>query len=73
MVVEDQRKVHIQIQDDGPGMKDEDRVFERFYTGDQSGSGIGLSVSNTIVEKHRGEIKASNNNIGALVVISLPF
>ena len=70
-VFEIQGKVHIQIQDDGPGMEDEERIFERFYSGDQSGSGIGLSISKTIVEKHQGIIKASNNNIGALLVISL--
>ncbi len=47
-------------------------VLERFYSGDQSGSGIGLSISKTIVEKHQGKINASNNNIGGMIVISLP-
>ncbi|MBN8209985.1 HAMP domain-containing histidine kinase [Bacillus sp. NTK071] len=65
--------VCIEIQDDGPGFGDAaDRVFDRFFTGDQKGSGIGLSITKTIVEKHGGSILASDNDVGARVVISLP-
>ncbi|WP_169525527.1 sensor histidine kinase [Pseudalkalibacillus hwajinpoensis] len=65
--------VCIEIQDDGPGFGDAaDRVFDRFFTGDQKGSGIGLAITKTIVEKHGGSILASDNDVGARVVISLP-
>ena len=60
--------VEIIVDDDGPGIQAEDtnRVFERFYTdrpeGDEFGnnSGLGLSISQQIVEAHGGTIRARN-------------
>lgn len=66
--------VIIEVQDDGAGFGDvADRVFDRFFTGDQKGSGIGLSITKTIIEKHGGHILASDSDVGAKVVISLPY
>jgi signal transduction histidine kinase len=55
----EENQVTIEIRDDGTGFgENPERVFDRFYTGDQSGSGIGLAITKTIVEKHHGEIHA---------------
>ncbi|WP_273851513.1 sensor histidine kinase [Guptibacillus spartinae] len=70
----DESQVTVEIQDDGTGFgENPGRVFDRFYTGDQSGSGIGLAITKTIVEKHHGEIYAEIHKKGGRVVITLPL
>lgn len=67
----------IRIKDEGPGIPPEslERVFEKFYrvpgtpTG---GTGLGLSIARSIVEAHRGSIRAENLTKGACFVIELP-
>lgn len=49
------------VQDDGPGVPPEDweRVFDPFYRGNQhvgEGSGLGLSIVRTIVQRSGGEV-----------------
>ncbi len=70
----------IKISDNGKGVDDEIlcKLFESFYRADPSrtnpsqGSGLGLAIAKNIVEAHRGEIEASNNN-GLTIVIKLPM
>jgi len=75
--VED-RKVHIVVCDDGPGVGEEDlpRLFEPFFTGSQrrpGGAGIGLAIAQRSVELHGGRITAHNRAGGGLEVdIELP-
>jgi signal transduction histidine kinase len=54
------------VQDVGCGLKfdDSERVFEAFYTTKHSGTGIGLSVSRTIIESHNGRIWWTPNGDG---------
>jgi len=59
----------IDVIDDGKGFEygQEDTIFDRFYKGKNGGSGIGLSLTKEIVEKHGGTIKAINHmNYGAI-------
>ncbi|MGE5676533.1 MAG: sensor histidine kinase [Pseudomonadota bacterium] len=58
--------IEIWIKDDGPGFKDgeEKMVFERFYRGDNGGTGIGLSIAKAVVEGHKGRIEAFNSAEG---------
>ena len=70
--------VRLTVRDNGPGIPPEHlpRIFERFYKGDPSrlqtgGSGLGLSIAKTIVERHGGTISARNED-GAVFEISLP-
>jgi signal transduction histidine kinase len=46
----------------GPGLKDEmiNRLYEAFFSTKPDGLGIGLSLCRTIIESHRGRIKAQN-------------
>ena len=58
-------RVRISIIDQGCGLKQVDthKLFTRFYqgTGEQSGTGIGLSYSKILVEQHGGSIGAQDN------------
>lgn len=67
-------KVIITISDDGPGFdKDEEKqIFKRFYKGKKGNIGLGLAISKSIVEKHRGTIEARNTDEGVQFIIELP-
>ena len=83
-------KVILTVDDDGPGIPEHalERVFERFYTdrpeqGFGQNSGLGLSISQQIVQVHRGSITAQNRLgpagadgtrpvLGARFVVTLP-
>jgi PAS domain S-box-containing protein len=66
--------VLVQIQDSGPGVDPEeaDRVFEPFFTTKSEGIGLGLSISRSIVESHRGRLWAERASNGALFQFILP-
>lgn len=67
----------IEINDTGPGIKQEDlsSLFEPFFTTKgKEGTGLGLSVCYGIIKSHNGSISASNNeNGGATFTIKLPI
>jgi two-component system phosphate regulon sensor histidine kinase PhoR len=73
--------VKIEVADKGIGIPEADveHVFEKFYTVDKAhsqkmgGSGLGLSIVKTIIEKHGGQITvASNVGEGTTFTILLP-
>jgi signal transduction histidine kinase len=59
-------KVIFSIEDQGPGIHDEDlpHIFKDFFRGsnvaDTPGTGLGLSISKKIVDAHNGEISITN-------------
>lgn len=57
-------EVVIRISDNGCGLpvRDEHRLFDPFYTTKDSGSGLGLSISNEIINAHHGEIYFERND-----------
>jgi signal transduction histidine kinase len=70
--------VRVTVRDSGPGIPADQlsRIFDRFYKVDASrkaagGSGLGLSIVKTIVERHGGTI-AIRNDGGAVFEITLP-
>lgn len=69
------QNVRLMVQDSGMGLaaKDVERLFESFYTTRQVGMGIGLSLSRSIIEAHRGRLWATpNDGPGATFAFSIP-
>jgi len=67
--------VRFDLQDAGVGVTTEtvDKMFEAFYTTKSRGMGMGLSVSRSIIENHRGKIWAApNDGPGATFSFRLP-
>lgn len=75
----EQQMVIIEIEDNGPGMKESvrKRVFEPFFTTKAvgEGTGLGLSVSYFIItENHGGEmVVESKQGVGTKFIIRLPM
>jgi signal transduction histidine kinase len=59
---EDGGSIEFSVTDMGPGLKQEviARLYEAFFSTKPDGLGIGLSLCRTIIESHRGRIKAEN-------------
>src|ERR1700730_9243887 len=64
----------VSIGDSGIGLpQNPDRTFDVFFTTKSQGTGMGLSISRTIVESHGGHLWASpNTGRGATFHFSLP-
>jgi signal transduction histidine kinase len=68
-------KVAVSVQDTGTGMEPEiiPRLFTKFASKSQSGTGLGLFISKSIVEAHGGEIWGKNNeDEGATFTFTIP-
>ena len=77
-LLSEENSVRISIIDRGNGLKqvNTQKLFTRFYqgTGEQSGTGIGLSYSKILVELHGGSIGAQDNqDAGATFFFELPL
>jgi PAS domain S-box-containing protein len=67
--------VLVAVRDSGPGIdpKDLERVFETFYTTKSDGTGMGLSISRSIIAAHGGRLWADvNAPRGAVFQFTLP-
>jgi C4-dicarboxylate-specific signal transduction histidine kinase len=62
--------IEFTVTDMGPGLKTEviSRLYEAFFSTKPEGLGIGLSLCRSIIESHRGRIKAHNLYNGDAVV-----
>ena len=75
--------MHITVKDTGIGIQKEEqeRIFERFYRGDESrqrkiasGTGLGLAIVNEIVTKHNGRLQVKSQvGVGTSITLTLPL
>jgi two-component system osmolarity sensor histidine kinase EnvZ len=77
-----QTRLHITVDDDGPGIPEDRRedVFKPFFrlddarNLDETGTGLGLSIARDIVRNHGGDINLYDSPLGGLrVIITLPI
>jgi len=67
-------KVHLLVEDEGPGLPDTGNLFVPFYTTKQGGSGIGLVLSRQIAEGHGGTLELEDRGgTGARARMVLPM
>jgi PAS domain S-box-containing protein len=73
---DDPESVHIEVRDSGIGVTEQSlgKIFEPFYTTKPQGTGIGLSISRSIIEAHNGRLWARRNEPapGLSLHIALP-
>jgi histidine kinase len=83
-VVKDGEQVRFSVKDSGIGISEEHlaHIFERFYRADKSrsrtkggGSGIGLTIAQSLVEAHGGRIwaESAGPNQGSTFIFTLPL
>jgi PAS domain S-box-containing protein len=73
--VEEPDRVRLSVQDAGIGLEPQSlhRLFQTFYTTKEEGMGIGLAVSHSIIENHRGRLWATpNDGPGVTFSFSIP-
>ena len=59
-------KIYVWVEDNGTGIELEkiDQIFEPMATWAPGGSGMGLAISNSIIESHGGKMRAENRDGG---------
>lgn len=69
-------EVEIRIEDSGPGLSEENikKIFSPFYSTKVDGVGLGLAISKSVVEAHRGRLwVVSNPSTGSIFSITIPI
>ena len=68
--------VQIEIADNGPGIKPEDRekLFHPYFSTKKEGTGLGLAIAHRIIKEHKGKIKVRDNvPAGTVFIVSIPM
>ncbi len=71
-----EESVELYVSDTGAGISEEhvDEIFDLFYTTKPSGTGLGLALSQRIVERHGAELRVSSEKgKGTTFVIAVPI
>jgi signal transduction histidine kinase len=74
----DRNWVTVEVRDTGPGIPSErlDKIFDRYWQAEEThskGTGLGLYIAKTIIEKHHGKIWVESEvSNGSVFIFSLP-
>jgi C4-dicarboxylate-specific signal transduction histidine kinase len=64
----------VEVEDNGIGLDDPEKVFEAFFTTKMTGMGMGLAISPTIIQAHHGRLWAERRDgIGAKFCFTVPL
>jgi two-component system nitrogen regulation sensor histidine kinase NtrY len=69
-------RVYIDIADDGPGIREEDKekLFLPYFSTKRDGTGLGLAIASRVVAEHRGYLRVRDNKpTGTIFTIELPI
>ncbi|MDH7605209.1 MAG: ATP-binding protein [Melioribacter sp.] len=67
-------EILIYVKDNGNGIEETDKIFDPFFTTKPSGTGLGLSLSQKIIEQHGGTLRLISSKAGETIFeIKLPF
>lgn len=65
--------INLFIKDSGCGVEEPEKIFDTFYTTKKNGTGLGLPIAKSILEKHGGSIKLLSSKPGETIfLIKLP-
>ena len=68
--------VRIDVEDNGPGLSEEERsrLFEPYFSRKKGGTGLGMTIVRSIIADHRGYIRAiSAGGSGTTISMELPL
>ncbi len=69
-------RVSIEVADNGPGIREEDkeRLFLPYFSTKESGTGLGLAIASRIISDHRGYLRVKDNEPrGTVFIIDIPI
>ncbi len=75
LAMHDSDQLIVNVRDEGPGMPDDliRRIGEPFITTKDNGTGLGLMISQRIVETHNGTLQFHSTPAGTTVEMKLPI
>jgi two-component system nitrogen regulation sensor histidine kinase NtrY len=69
-------RIYVDIADNGPGIREEDKekLFFPYFSTKKDGTGLGLAIASRVVAEHRGYIRIRDNTpTGTIFTIDLPM
>jgi len=71
--VHGQGAIRVEVQDNGVGLLDQDKIFDAFYTTKEHGMGLGLPICRSIIELHNGRLwPQSDDRSGTTFCFTMP-
>ncbi len=72
----DRGLVRVDVEDNGPGLSEEDRsrLFEPYFSRKKGGTGLGLTIVKSVITDHKGYVRAGRSPFGgAVMTVELPL
>lgn len=65
--------VEVDVEDDGPGIPEPQKIFLPFHTTKPAGTGLGLTIAQRIAADHGGELRVQSRPGRTVFTLSLPL